>query len=416
MITCGTQIVSGSTGGGGASLPATPASALLDAGNPSTMLGLNASGVGQSLSASQARSRMGLGSLATASTVTASQISDATSDGRALLTAGDVAAQRATLGLGGAAVLAVGTTAGTVAAGDDSRITGAIAASTLTTRGDLIRRGASAPERVALGTNGQVLTSNGTDPVWATPSGGGSTWLSLYGGTALYMGGDAATGWSSSDRFSASAGALVPAFGPGQSMAICLYPKATPTGVEILTAHISTTSTRGWYLSIGANAGARLRLALFQAGLNGAVDLYLTGSDVTVGAAYCIAICVKADKSVRYSVNGAAVATVAALAGTYTAPTTADILRVGTLTEYSPTFYPPTSEIIGDAVWYSTELSDADLVAACADRALGTIPTVASGTISAAFRPAAFAGGRRVVEATPTPTWIAAGNPAIRPV
>lgn len=45
-----------------------------------------------------------------------------------------------------------------------------IANSLLTTRGDLIRRGAAAPERVALGTSGQVLTSNGTDAVWSSAS------------------------------------------------------------------------------------------------------------------------------------------------------------------------------------------------------------------------------------------------------
>lgn len=38
--------------------------------------------------------------------------------------------------------------------------------SLLTTRGDLIRRGASAPERVALGASGSFLMSNGTDAVW----------------------------------------------------------------------------------------------------------------------------------------------------------------------------------------------------------------------------------------------------------
>jgi len=38
--------------------------------------------------------------------------------------------------------------------------------SLLTTRGDLIRRGASAPERVALGTSGYALMSNGTDALW----------------------------------------------------------------------------------------------------------------------------------------------------------------------------------------------------------------------------------------------------------
>ena len=37
----------------------------------------------------------------------------------------------------------------------------------LTTRGDVIRRGASDWERVALGTSGQYLSSNGTDVVWA---------------------------------------------------------------------------------------------------------------------------------------------------------------------------------------------------------------------------------------------------------
>lgn len=48
-----------------------------------------------------------------------------TSFGRSLLALADASAGRTALGLGGSATLAVGTTAGTVAAGDDSRITGA---------------------------------------------------------------------------------------------------------------------------------------------------------------------------------------------------------------------------------------------------------------------------------------------------
>ena len=48
-----------------------------------------------------------------------------TTFGRSLLALADAAAGRTALGLGGAAVLNVGTTTGTVAAGDDSRITGA---------------------------------------------------------------------------------------------------------------------------------------------------------------------------------------------------------------------------------------------------------------------------------------------------
>lgn len=41
---------------------------------------------------------------------------------------------------------------------------------TLTTRGDLLTRNATTYSRIAIGTNGQVLTSNGTDASWATPT------------------------------------------------------------------------------------------------------------------------------------------------------------------------------------------------------------------------------------------------------
>lgn len=51
----------------------------------------------------------------------------------------------------------------------------------LTTRGDLIRRGASAPERVALGATGKVFTSNGTDPGWDAVPGLG-VWRTIIHG------------------------------------------------------------------------------------------------------------------------------------------------------------------------------------------------------------------------------------------
>jgi hypothetical protein len=79
--------------------------------------------------------------------------------------------------LGGAALLNVGTSAGTVAAGDDSRITGAQARSTLTTKGDLYVATASATvARVGVGSNGDVLTADSAETAgvkWAAPSGGG---------------------------------------------------------------------------------------------------------------------------------------------------------------------------------------------------------------------------------------------------
>ena len=45
----------------------------------------------------------------------------------------------------------------------------------MTTRGDIIYKSASATTRLALGTNGQVLTSDGTDIAWAAASGGSFT-------------------------------------------------------------------------------------------------------------------------------------------------------------------------------------------------------------------------------------------------
>ena len=68
---------------------------------------------------------------------------DLTAAGRALLDDADAAAQLVTLG--------------------------AIGNALLTTRGDIITRGASAPQRLALGASGQVLKSDGMDAAWGTP-------------------------------------------------------------------------------------------------------------------------------------------------------------------------------------------------------------------------------------------------------
>lgn len=58
-------------------------------------------------------------------------------------------------------------------------IASAIQAGLLTTRGDIIRRGASAPERYALGAANLFLGSNGTDAVYAAPAAVAATFSTL---------------------------------------------------------------------------------------------------------------------------------------------------------------------------------------------------------------------------------------------
>lgn len=68
--------------------------------------------------------------------------------------------------LGNSASRNVGTTAGTVAAGDDSRIVGAIQSSVLTTQGDVLVRNATVPARLAKGAQYTVLQAGAADPLY----------------------------------------------------------------------------------------------------------------------------------------------------------------------------------------------------------------------------------------------------------
>ena len=116
----------------------------------------------------------------------AAGISDASTAGQALLTAANAAAQRSALGLGGAAVLSVGTTAGTVAAGDDPKFFDArtptahatshksggsdsIKLDELAAPTDITTLNASTSAHGLLpkvGSRNQGLCSDGTSPTW----------------------------------------------------------------------------------------------------------------------------------------------------------------------------------------------------------------------------------------------------------
>jgi len=88
-----------------------------------------------------------------------------------------VSGSRNHLGLGGAAVLNVGTTTGTVAAGDDSRIVNALQNTLLTTKGDLIvATSGGGATRLGVGSNTQILTVDSTQATglkWAAPAASG---------------------------------------------------------------------------------------------------------------------------------------------------------------------------------------------------------------------------------------------------
>lgn len=68
---------------------------------------------------------------------------------------------------------------------------GGLAATVTTTRGDIIRRGASADERLAIGADNTLLTSDGTDPGWETVTSLLDAALSSTQGVILYRGSSA---------------------------------------------------------------------------------------------------------------------------------------------------------------------------------------------------------------------------------
>ncbi len=104
--------------------------------------------------------------------------------GTGLTGGGDLSADR-TL------AVSFGTTAGTAAQGNDSRIAGAVQASTATTKGDLlVATGAGTLVRVGVGSDTQVLTADSSQAAgvkWAAAAGGGASGqdnvfpLSAYG-------------------------------------------------------------------------------------------------------------------------------------------------------------------------------------------------------------------------------------------
>ena len=328
-------------------------------------------------SAATTRSTLGLGSLATASTVTASQISDSTTAGRAVLTAADASAQRTSLGLGGAAVLAVGTTAGTVAAGDDSRFlavgtgAGTVAAGNdarfITTGLDLARGAAATAGATYLATDTGV-TYGDTGSAWVQDLSAG---LSGWSGATGKLTSTVPTGGTASN----------PTLLAGGCTWILRWYQGTVAGGTQRIFVTYTNGTRGWQIAMSNPTANRIGIILFGINSSAAIE---NSASITVGW-HCAAFSITSGgNTIIHSVDGA-VATTSTPTGTYLPPVTADTFSLGA---------GRTSDVPlqSDCELYemraiSTALSAAQVAAITATPSVAKLPTLASVTTDFLVRP-----------------------------
>ena len=192
------------------------------------------------------------------------------------------------------------------------------------------------------------------------------------------------------------------AWGPGRSLVYLFRSLGTLGSANILIMHADTSSSvaRGWHLRAGDNASARGEISLILAGLPGSTVLSLPGADFTgADGVHCLAVAITALGVVRYSWDGGAVATVAAGAGTYAPAQAADPWRIGSSAVVGGGFAATTVQPIALRT-YSTVLSDADLVAVCAQRASYLLADPAAGTLSNSLAAPQFRGAATVIGAS----------------
>jgi hypothetical protein len=135
--------------------------------NPSavTFIRINADNTVSTLDAAAFRTAIGAGTSSTTGTVTSVSGSGGTTG---LTLTGGAITTSGTLTLGGTLAVANGGTGATTAQGAINTLSG------LTTNGDLLYYDGTNATRLARGTNGQCLTSNGTTLVWGDCNGSGS--------------------------------------------------------------------------------------------------------------------------------------------------------------------------------------------------------------------------------------------------
>lgn len=197
------------------------------------------------------------------------------------------------------------------------------------------------------------------------------------------------------------------AFGPGRTLVYLFRSLGTLGAANILAMHADTTTTvaRGWHLRAGDDAGARGELSLLLAGLAGSAVVPLPGADFTgADGVHCLAVAITAPGVVRYSWDGGAVATIAALAGTYAPAQAADPWRIGSSCISGGGFAATTVQPIALRT-YSTVLSDADLVAVAAERTSYRLAAPSAGTLTTDLAAAQFRGAATVIERASGQRW-----------
>lgn len=334
----------------------------------------------------------------------------------------NVASATADLGLGTAAFDDVGTGAGTVAAGNDSRITGAIQSTVLTTNGDLIARVAGVPARVGVGSNGQVLTVTNGTPAWAPAAGGGTYGSGALGARpASPAAGDAylatdydvvlecvvAGTWRvmAADKVGVTLGpftgdfnttairtevtgtTVMPTLANGTSFALGFWLTDVPTAQEVFWSY---NSGGGGFIVGTNNSGTDGYPYLFRNGVTGPAA-FAVMAQAMVEDANTLAVAIAADGlSFRWSLNGGAAASVVT-SGAYNPPTGSEY---GLLGNYQPS--PGVSFSSGSIAWaqtWSSALDNADLAAVSAGYASLLPGNPGAATSTWAYLAAKYPGG-----------------------
>ncbi len=309
--------------------------------------------------------------------VVANDITDAGTFGKELLRQPTDTDARSELGLGAAALLNVGTSAGTLAAGDDARIVGAVQ-DTRTVAGHAL----SSDVTLVKGDVGLGNVDNTSDANKPVSTAQAAADAAVAAAAQAYADAHYAPLVRASLNVMGNAilGTTVgaaPHWCDGASLVLMIWPLSVPGSTKLLLDR----GTNDCMIRVGDNGGDRGRLSTYE---NGTLALLPSDHTITGNLNGCHVLALACTGgNVRSSFDGGAVG-VTSVGGAPTPPGGSTIFAVGGSVNGSGT-YVPDVEFVAIRT-YSTVLSDADLIAAgaLAGRNAGAIPAL-TGTVSWEF-------------------------------